>query len=60
MSPATRKQTPPRHTSGRATGGHLSQRSNRHDVDEADDDDGDGDDDCRTLGFSDVGPGVPK
>ena len=36
------------------------QKRNRHDVDEADDDDGDGDGDCRTLGFSDVGPGVPK
>ena len=50
MSPAARKQTPLRHKSGRATGGHLSQRRNRRGVDEADDDDGDGDDDSRMWG----------
>ena len=38
----------------------MRQSSSRNDVDEADSDDGDGDDDCRTLGFSDLGPGVPN
>ena len=45
IAPATRLQTPPRQKAGRGKGGHLSQRSNRPDVNEADHDDDDRDDD---------------
>ena len=48
MAPATRIQTPPRRKSGGGTGGHLSQCSNGHDGNGADDKDGEAEDDSRT------------